>query len=234
MSLGATTSAPARAWLTAVRASSSSEASLSTEPSSRTTPQCPWSVYSHRQTSVITSVCGWADLIARTASWTAPSSSHAPEPSPSLWSGMPNSITPGTPSASSRPAAATAPEIVRRETPGIDSTGAGAEATNSGAIRRPGVSSVSRTSSRSAAVRRSRRRRVAGNAIDIDGSDAELPPRGVQPRRLKRASAPKPAISAPRWASETHTPGLERLTAALTAWKAGLNGNRAEITRIAS
>ena len=34
MSLGATTSAPARAWLTAVRASSSSEASLSTVPSS--------------------------------------------------------------------------------------------------------------------------------------------------------------------------------------------------------
>ena len=48
-------SAPARAWLTAARASSSSVASLSTEPSSRTTPQCPCVVYSHRHTSVSTS-----------------------------------------------------------------------------------------------------------------------------------------------------------------------------------
>ncbi len=51
-------SAPARAWLTAVRASSSSEASLSTVPSSRRTPQWPWEVYSQRHTSVITSSSG--------------------------------------------------------------------------------------------------------------------------------------------------------------------------------
>ena len=38
MSLGATTSAPARAWETAVRASSSSDASLSTVPSAVSTP----------------------------------------------------------------------------------------------------------------------------------------------------------------------------------------------------
>ena len=38
MSLGATTSAPARAWETAVRASSSSDASLSTLPSAVSTP----------------------------------------------------------------------------------------------------------------------------------------------------------------------------------------------------
>ena len=43
MSLGATTSAPASAWLTAVRARSSSDTSLRTSPST-TTPQWPWSV----------------------------------------------------------------------------------------------------------------------------------------------------------------------------------------------
>ena len=75
MSLGAITSAPERACDTAVRAWSSTEASLSISPSSRTIPQCPWSVYSHRQTSVITTRSGWASLIARVASWTTPSSS---------------------------------------------------------------------------------------------------------------------------------------------------------------
>ena len=69
---------------TAVRASSSSVASLSTAPSSRSTPQWPWSVYSHRHTSVITSRSGCASLIARVASCTTPSSSQAPEPSASL------------------------------------------------------------------------------------------------------------------------------------------------------
>ena len=43
MSLGATMSAPASAWLTAVRASSSRLWSLSTAPST-STPQWPWSV----------------------------------------------------------------------------------------------------------------------------------------------------------------------------------------------
>src|SRR5437867_3955973 len=51
MSLGATTSAPASTWLTAVRTSSSSDSSFTTSPS-RTTPQWPCDVYSQRQTSV--------------------------------------------------------------------------------------------------------------------------------------------------------------------------------------
>ena len=51
MSLGATASAPASTWLTAVRASRSSVSSFATSPS-RSTPQCPWLVYSQRQTSV--------------------------------------------------------------------------------------------------------------------------------------------------------------------------------------
>jgi hypothetical protein len=75
MSLGATTSAPARACDTAARAISSTLGSLSTEPSLRSRPQWPWSVYSQRQTSVITTRSGWASLIARVASWTIPSSS---------------------------------------------------------------------------------------------------------------------------------------------------------------
>ena len=52
MSLGATASAPASTWLTAVRASSSSVSSFATSPS-RMTPQWPCAVYSQRQTSVI-------------------------------------------------------------------------------------------------------------------------------------------------------------------------------------
>ena len=44
---------PARAWLTAVSASRTSAASLSTDPSAASGPQWPWSVYSHRQVSAI-------------------------------------------------------------------------------------------------------------------------------------------------------------------------------------
>ena len=89
MSLGASASAPAAASDTAVRASSSSVRSLSTTPSSRSTPQWPWLVYSHRHRSGITSRSGFAALIARVASWTTPSSSHAPEPSSSFAAGQP-------------------------------------------------------------------------------------------------------------------------------------------------
>ena len=73
MSEGATMSAPASACETAVRASSSSVGSLRTVPSS-TTPQWPWLVYSHRQTSVITSRSGTLSFTARTACCTMPSS----------------------------------------------------------------------------------------------------------------------------------------------------------------
>ena len=50
---GATVSAPARTWLRAMRPSAAAEVSLSTRPSAVRKPQCPWSVYSHMQTSVI-------------------------------------------------------------------------------------------------------------------------------------------------------------------------------------
>ena len=44
MSDGATTSAPARAWLSAVSTRGRRERSLSTSPSSVNSPQWPWSV----------------------------------------------------------------------------------------------------------------------------------------------------------------------------------------------
>ncbi len=83
MSLGATTSAPARAWASASAARIGSVASLST-PWSTMTPQCPWSVYSQRQTSVITTVAGLAVLIASTARQTGPVRSADGEPTASL------------------------------------------------------------------------------------------------------------------------------------------------------
>ena len=78
---------PRAACDTAVRASSSTLASLSTAPSARSRPQWPWLVYSQRHRSAMTSTSGCASLIARVASWTTPSSSHASEPSSSLCGG---------------------------------------------------------------------------------------------------------------------------------------------------
>ena len=175
MSLGAMTSAPACAWLSAVRASRSTDASLSTLPSARSRPQWPWLVYSQRHRSAMTSRSGWASLIARVASWTTPSSSQAPEPSSSLAAGMPNSSTPGSPSAAASPASATAWEIDSRSTPGIACTGARPSrpsSTNSGSTRALASRRVSRTRSRSTGVRRSRRRRVCGKATASHGSPA--------------------------------------------------------------
>ncbi len=83
MSDGATTSAPAFACASASSARIASVGSLSTVSPFRT-PQCPWSVYSQRQTSVITTVPGLSDLIARTARQTGPSGSAEEVPLASL------------------------------------------------------------------------------------------------------------------------------------------------------
>ena len=74
MSLGATMSAPHSACVTAILASSSRVTSLSTSPS-WTTPQWPWSVYSQRHTSVMTTRSGNSSLMARMAICTMPSGS---------------------------------------------------------------------------------------------------------------------------------------------------------------
>jgi hypothetical protein len=76
MSEGATMSAPASAWEAAVREINSRLTSFRTCPVPfSTTPQWPWLVYSHRHTSVTTSISGTASFIARVASWTIPSGS---------------------------------------------------------------------------------------------------------------------------------------------------------------
>jgi hypothetical protein len=123
MSLGAIASAPAAACEMAVFPSSSSVMSLSTAPSDRTTPQWPCDMYSHRQTSVMTTSSGSASLIARVASCTTPSSSYAPEACSSLCAGMPNSSTAGTPRSCTAAASSTACEIDSRSIPGIASIG---------------------------------------------------------------------------------------------------------------
>ena len=74
MSLGATMSAPLSACVTAILASSSRVTSLRISPSC-ITPQWPWSMYSQRHTSVMTTRSGNSSLMARTASWTMPSGS---------------------------------------------------------------------------------------------------------------------------------------------------------------
>ena len=72
MSEGATMSAPASTWDRAVFASSPRVLSLSTSWPHKT-PQCPWEVYSHMQTSVITYISGCSTFARFTARWTMPS-----------------------------------------------------------------------------------------------------------------------------------------------------------------
>ena len=83
MSDGATMSAPASACVIAILASSSSVMSLLTSPF-WITPQCPWSMYSHRHTSVITTRSGVSSLMALTAICTVPSGSYALVPEEAL------------------------------------------------------------------------------------------------------------------------------------------------------
>ena len=101
MSLGQTASAPASAWLTATRVSSSSVASFAISPSS-TTPQWPCVVYAQRHTSVSSSSSGKRGRSARRASCTTPSSDQAPDASSSFSSGTPNSSSAGTPARARR------------------------------------------------------------------------------------------------------------------------------------
>ena len=63
-------------------------ASLSTRPSARSGPQCPWSVYSHRQVSAISTRSRSASRSRRRVSWTIPSSIQPPVPMASLSAGQ--------------------------------------------------------------------------------------------------------------------------------------------------
>ena len=159
MSLGATTSAPAFACATASAARIASVGSLSTV-SPLMTPQCPWSVYSQRQMSVMTTVFGLSALIAFTARQTGPSGSTEDVPRASLWSGIPNRITDRTPRSASAFASLHASSADVRSTPGIDETPWRTPCpgtTKSGAMKSEGASDVSRTIVRRLSLRRRRR-----------------------------------------------------------------------------
>src|SRR3954447_5208194 len=161
MSEGQTASAPASTWLTAVRASSSTDSSFRTEPSC-TTPQSPCEVYSQRQTSVRSRSSGKRGRSARRACCTIPPAIHAPEPSSSFASGIPKRRTEETPRRTSASTSRTRSSTEWRAIPGSCSFGSESGATKSGITNRSSSSRVSRTRSRSGAVSRSRRRRVAG------------------------------------------------------------------------
>src|SRR5690606_42000095 len=90
---------------------------------SRTTPQCPWDVYSQRHTSVITTSSGTASLMAATARCTTPSSAYARLPTSSFDSGTPNRRTAGIPSSAASTASRTTSSTDVCATPGIDDTG---------------------------------------------------------------------------------------------------------------
>src|SRR4051812_41007331 len=164
MSLGATTSAPASTCETAVRASSSSDWSLCTSPSTRT-PQCPCEVYSHRQTSVSSTSSGKRGRSARSACWTTPSSSQAPVACSSFSSGTPKSITAWTPPRTSSSTSRTRSSAEWRDIPGSASFCSDCGATKSGITKDSRSSRVSRTSPRSPPVRRKRRSRTSGNEL---------------------------------------------------------------------
>src|SRR5688500_456426 len=168
MSLGATTSAPASTWLTAVRASSSTVSSFATSPS-RITPQWPCAVYSQRQTSVIRTSSGCSARRARSARWTIPSSSQAPDPSSSFSSGTPKRISALPPRAASSPASATRSSTEKRLIPGSSWLRTVVGPTKYGITKSSRSSLVSRTSPRRESVRRRRRSRVAGKALTLQG-----------------------------------------------------------------
>ena len=151
MSLGAITSAPARACDTAVFASHPSVMSLSTSLFT-TYPQWPWLVYSQLHTSVTTSRPGTPALIPRIARWTIPLSACAPEAISSFTSGMPNRITPPMPSRFASAHSFTSSSTESWQLPGMEPISRRTPSpgqTNSGRMNCSGESRVSRTRERS-------------------------------------------------------------------------------------
>ena len=86
-------------------------------------PQWPWSVYSQKHISEMTSRSGTASLIARIACGTMPSGLVLSLPVASLAAGMPNRITAGMPSAAISRASAASLSTVNCATPGMDLIG---------------------------------------------------------------------------------------------------------------
>ena len=108
---------------------------------------------------------------ARSARWTIPSSSQAPEPSSSFASGMPKRSTRLDRRAPrARPPRATRSSTEKRLIPGSALVRSRSTApTKSGITKSSRSSRVSRTSARRASVRRRRRSRVAGKALTAEG-----------------------------------------------------------------
>ena len=185
----------------------------------------------------MTTSSGWASFIARMASWTTPSSSHAPEPSSSLVAGDPEQQHGGH--AEGVGLAGLLDGVVDREAvdPGhrLDRRAPVEPVLDEQRIARAatGSSSVSRTRSRRTPVLRRRRRRVWGKAMGSEDTGAVLGA-GQRRRRRTRSAAVRnaarsrtnPTVSAARCAS-----GGPRklwpvsLSASSIAWSAGLNGN---------
>src|SRR5919201_2044019 len=205
MSLGATTSAPASTWLTAVRASSSSVASLSTSSPSRTL-QWPCDVYSHMQTSVTRTRSGKRARSARRARWTMPSSSYAPDPSSSFSSGIPKTITAATPSAPSSSTSPTTLSTEWRPRPGSSGLGRASGPMKSGITKSSRWSRVSRTRPRNPLVRRRRRSRVTGNVLTPEAYAHERP--------SQRVAVPDPHAGVPAAEAETFVERDDVLVAA--------------------
>ena len=136
MSLGATTSAPARACDSACFTSASTVSSFMTYPVSSTRPSWPWLVYGSSATSVITPRPGKRCFSARTARWHRPSSSQAACAVSDLASGAVtgNSASAGIFSSLACSATRSSSSIDRRSMPGIEPTGArpAASCTNTG------------------------------------------------------------------------------------------------------
>ena len=168
MPLGATTSAPARAWASAWRPSITSVASLSTStrpPVSARAPQWPWSVYSQKQTSVITSSSGAACLAARTASGMMPASLIASLPRASFCAGMPNKSTPPRPRSAAWRTSSPSRSGESWQWPGMEAISCrnfSPARTNSGSTSCDAERVVWRTSRRTAGFNRSRLMRVIG------------------------------------------------------------------------
>ena len=169
MPLGATMWAPAPACATAIRRYRSSVASLSTFPASSRTPQCPWSVYSSKQRSAMTTASSPNSVRTEAIDCCAiPSGFQASDPSASFVAGTAKSMNDRTPRSAISTASLRSDSIVCWNCPGIDGIGdrsVRASFTNRGAIRSPPSNVVSRTRARRAGVRRSRRNRCSGNAI---------------------------------------------------------------------
>ncbi len=189
MADGATTSAPALASDTAVRASSGSVASLSTD-ASRITPQWPCEVYSQRQTSATMASSSPPERRSSAmARCTMPSSVHAPEPSASFVSGSPNRRTDVTPAWSSRSASRASSSTLSRCWSGMEAIGSRTPVpgrTKRGCISIDGCSRVSRTRARSEAVRRRRRPRKAPAAAVIGSVSRVIGPLVRSGRRWHR------------------------------------------------